>query len=161
MKTYARQGGTSNIFINDDGLQLLSKADRKDRIDFYNTHNIGWVARPPHNSSDPDGFKRAGRFKKASNMNYALAMSLKMEHCLSRLEALLVERHQAYTGSLRSIPSRSRLRPVESDPHLSTHSSPESVLSTLFDDDEDMYKNLEYDALQMALEETFEANGSK
>jgi hypothetical protein len=71
MQTYARQGGTSAIFICDDGLQLLSPAEREERVAFYANHNVGWVARPGH-SSAPDGFKRAGKFKKASNMNYGL-----------------------------------------------------------------------------------------
>ena len=65
MQTYARQGGTSAIFICDDGMQLLEEADRKARMSFYANHNIGWVARPGH-SKAPDGFKRAGKFKKAS-----------------------------------------------------------------------------------------------
>jgi len=86
MQTYARQGrfsyhgvqssfllslfstytgGTSAIFICDDGLQLISEADRNERIAFYANHNIGWTARPGH-SSAPGGFKRAGKFKKAS-----------------------------------------------------------------------------------------------
>lgn len=86
MQTYARQGGTSAIFVHDDGLQLISEEERKERIQFYADHNIGWVARPPH-SSAPDGFKRAGRFKKASNMNYGLRLSLKMEVKLQELEA--------------------------------------------------------------------------
>ncbi|KAI0771442.1 glycosyl transferase family group 2-domain-containing protein [Irpex lacteus] len=84
MQTYSRQGGTSSIFINDDGLQLLSEQERQDRIAFYSDNNIGWVARPGH-SSAPDGFKRAGRFKKASNMNYGLALSLKLEKHLTTL----------------------------------------------------------------------------
>jgi hypothetical protein len=74
MQTYARQGGTSAIFVHDDGLQLISEEEREKRIAFYADHNIGWVARPGH-SSDADGFKRAGRFKKASNMNYGLQVS--------------------------------------------------------------------------------------
>ncbi|KAF9556186.1 hypothetical protein CPC08DRAFT_744026 [Agrocybe pediades] len=86
MQTYARQGGTSAIFICDDGLQLISEEDRNERIAFYANHNIGWVARPGH-SSAPDGFKRAGKFKKASNMNYGLALSLKLEKFLAQLEA--------------------------------------------------------------------------
>ncbi|KAI1784473.1 glycosyl transferase family group 2-domain-containing protein [Ganoderma leucocontextum] len=86
MQTYARQGGTSSIFINEDGMQLLSEEERQARIAFYADHNIGWVARPPH-SSAPDGYKRAGRFKKASNMNYGLALSLKLEKHLLKLEA--------------------------------------------------------------------------
>ncbi|KAG6876941.1 hypothetical protein C0993_011855 [Termitomyces sp. T159_Od127] len=72
MQTYARQGGTSAIFICDDGLQLLSEKDRLERIAFYANHNIGWVARPGH-SSAPDGFKRAGKFKKASKLEKFLA----------------------------------------------------------------------------------------
>ena len=105
MQTYARQGahpspaipaaanadpcligGTSAIFICDDGLQLINEADRKERIAFYANHNIGWVARPGH-SSAPGGFKRAGKFKKASNMNYGLALSLLLEKHLAQLEA--------------------------------------------------------------------------
>ncbi len=60
MQTYARQGGTSSIFI-------------------------GWVARPKHDDPE-DGFKRHGRFKKASNMNYGLALSLRMEEYIYKLE---------------------------------------------------------------------------
>ncbi|KAF7307706.1 Glyco-trans-2-like domain-containing protein [Mycena kentingensis (nom. inval.)] len=86
MQTYARQGGTSSLFINDDGLRLLSGPDRDERLAFYAQHNIGWVARPKHDNSD-DGFHRAGRFKKASNMNYALALSLKLEKHLDALVA--------------------------------------------------------------------------
>jgi hypothetical protein len=75
MQTYARQGGTSAIFVHDDGMQLISEEDRTKRVNFYADHNIGWVARPPH-SNEADGFKRAGRFKKASNMNYGLRVSM-------------------------------------------------------------------------------------
>lgn len=81
IQTYARQGGTSSIVVHEDGLQLLSEEERAVRIAFYADHNIGWVARPPH-SGAPDGYKRAGRFKKASNMNYGLALSLKLESTL-------------------------------------------------------------------------------
>lgn len=86
MQTYARQGGTSAIFICDDGLQLIPEKDRQERIDFYANHNIGWVARPPHSSKE-GGFKRAGKFKKASNMNYGLALSIKLEKHLADLIA--------------------------------------------------------------------------
>ena len=84
MQTYARQGGTSSIFIHEDGLQVISEEQRQERIAFYANHNIGWVARPAHDSS-PGGFKRAGRFKKASNMNYGLALSIKLEKYLKIL----------------------------------------------------------------------------
>ncbi|KAL1694017.1 glycosyl transferase family group 2-domain-containing protein [Schizophyllum commune] len=94
MQTYARQGGSSTIFVNDDGLRLLPQAERDERLAFYANHNIGWVARPGHGwgsrkkgdagGVDP-GFVRAGRFKKASNMNYGLALSLKVERILEDL----------------------------------------------------------------------------
>lgn len=85
MQTYARQGGTSSIFIHEDGMQVISEEQRQERIAFYATHNIGWVARPKHDGS-PEGFKRAGRFKKASNMNYGLALTMKLEKHLRTLE---------------------------------------------------------------------------
>ena len=85
MQTYARQGGTSTIFINDDGLRLLPVEDRDARIQYYANHGIGWVARPKHENT-ADGFKRAGRFKKASNMNYGLALSLKAANVAHVLE---------------------------------------------------------------------------
>jgi hypothetical protein len=85
MQTYARQGGTSSIFVHDDGLQLISEDDRQERIRFYADNGIGWVARPKHDDSE-GGFKRRGRFKKASNMNYGLSLSLKMEEIIRRLE---------------------------------------------------------------------------
>lgn len=85
MQTYARQGGTSSIFVHDDGLQLISDKDREERIRFYGDHGVGWVARPKHDNEE-GGFKRRGRFKKASNMNYGLALSLKMEEFIRKLE---------------------------------------------------------------------------
>ncbi|CAK5262707.1 unnamed protein product [Mycena citricolor] len=84
MQTYARQGGTSSIFICDDGMQLISEELRKERMEFYANHNIGWTARPAHNK---DGFFRKGKFKKASNMNYGLQLSLRLEKHLAALEA--------------------------------------------------------------------------
>ena len=85
MQTYASQGGSSSIVIHDDGLQLLSEADRQERIDFYADNDIGWVARPSHSCFE-GGYKRRGRFKKASNLNYGLALSLKMEEHIRRLD---------------------------------------------------------------------------
>ncbi|KAI0086871.1 glycosyl transferase family group 2-domain-containing protein [Irpex rosettiformis] len=60
MQTYSRQGRTSSIFINDDGLQLISEQDCLDRIAFYSDNNI-------------------------SNMYYGLALSLKLEKHLAAL----------------------------------------------------------------------------
>ncbi|OAA52289.1 Glycosyl transferase, family 2 [Beauveria brongniartii RCEF 3172] len=79
MSTYELQGGSANMFINDDGLQLLPEEDRRARIEFYADNSIGWVARPKHGE---DGFVRKGKFKKASNMNYALMISCKVEEKL-------------------------------------------------------------------------------
>ncbi|KAK1758047.1 putative glycosyltransferase [Echria macrotheca] len=80
MSTYELQGGSANMFINDDGLQLISEDQRRQRIEFYADHSIGWVARPGHGDN---GFVRKGKFKKASNMNYALMISCKVEEKLA------------------------------------------------------------------------------
>lgn len=69
------------MFINDDGLQIISEEDRQARIDFYNDHSIGWTARPKHGS---EGFIRRGKFKKASNMNFGLMLSCAVEDKLLR-----------------------------------------------------------------------------
>jgi len=88
MSTYELQGGSSNMFINDDGMQLIPEEDRMARIDFYADHSIGWVARPKHGE---DGFVRRGKFKKASNMNYGLMISCRVEEKLNTLN-----RHPAW-----------------------------------------------------------------
>ena len=61
ISTYELQGGSANMFINDDGLQLISEADRKDRINYYTDNNISWSARP---RDGDNGFVRRGKFKK-------------------------------------------------------------------------------------------------
>ncbi|KAK0726203.1 glycosyl transferase family group 2-domain-containing protein [Apiosordaria backusii] len=83
MSTYELQGGSANMFINDDGLQLISEEDRRARIEFYADHSIGWVARPKHGEN---GFTRKGKFKKASNMNFALMISCKVEEKLEQIQ---------------------------------------------------------------------------
>jgi len=150
MQTYARQGGTSSIFVHDDGLQLITPLEREKRIQFYANHNIGWVARPPH-SNDPDGFKRAGRFKKASNMNYGLALSLRMEEKIRELEEQeMLERPRTASTS----------RPTTATT-LGTASKPGS--SSGLSNSSDSYDglSLEDKALQMAIEEVYEENGRK
>jgi cellulose synthase/poly-beta-1,6-N-acetylglucosamine synthase-like glycosyltransferase len=87
ISTYEMQGGSANIFVNDDGMQLISDEDAQGRRDFYDEHNIGWVARPAHNAKPEEGsdekrFLRRGKFKKASNMNYALHISNRVEEKL-------------------------------------------------------------------------------
>lgn len=76
VSTYELQGGTASIFVNDDGMQLLDEDMAKGRMKYYHDQGIGWVARPPHKHQ---GYIRAGRFKKASNMNFALNFSYRLE----------------------------------------------------------------------------------
>ncbi|KAM0255811.1 hypothetical protein ACHAQJ_005398 [Trichoderma viride] len=83
MSTYELQGGSANMFINDDGLQLISEEDRLARIEFYADNSIGWVARP---KDGENGFVRKGKFKKASNMNFALMISCKVEEKLQAID---------------------------------------------------------------------------
>ena len=94
ISTYEMQGGSANIFINDDGMQLISEDEARARQDFYDEHNIGWVARPRHDPKGEKGeaFTRRGKFKKASNMNYSMWVSARVEDKLA-----LIERHQAWT----------------------------------------------------------------
>ncbi|KAK9467989.1 glycosyl transferase family group 2-domain-containing protein [Lipomyces arxii] len=77
--TYELQGGTANIFVNDDGLQLISPEEADERRRFYDDHLVGYVARP---APGQNGYVRAGRFKKASNMNYCLNVSNRVEEIL-------------------------------------------------------------------------------
>lgn len=83
ISTYELQGGSANILINDDGMQLISAAEQKARREFYLDNDIGWTARPKHGS---EGFLRRGKFKKASNMNYGLMLSCKVEEKLLRYD---------------------------------------------------------------------------
>ena len=70
ISTYELQGGSANMFINDDGLQIIDEEERQARIEFYADNSIGWTARPKHNSKQvrPNGeeftFIRKGKFKK-------------------------------------------------------------------------------------------------
>ncbi|KAI9890680.1 MAG: hypothetical protein M1814_003749 [Vezdaea aestivalis] len=95
ISTYELQGGSANIFINDDGLQIIGEEERTARIEFYADNNIGWVARPKHNEIlDGVKFIRKGKFKKASNMNFGLMISCKVEEKLAALQ-----RHDSWTQS--------------------------------------------------------------
>lgn len=77
--TYERQGGTVSILVCDDGLQLITSEEVEVRKKFYHNNNIAYVARPGHGAN---GFERRGRFKKASNMNFAIQLSLRVEEIL-------------------------------------------------------------------------------
>lgn len=104
ISTYELQGGSANMFMNDDGLQLISDEERRARIEFYADHSIGWVARPKHGEN---GFLRRGKFKKASNMNFALMISCKVEEKLAEYhrgpEWSQVDEAQAYEMSLKEV----------------------------------------------------------
>ena len=89
MATYEMQGGTANIFVNDDGMQLIAPEEAQTRQEYYDQNRIGWVARPKHNPKPAEGerpFIRAGKFKKASNMNYAMEVSSRLEDKLLQFE---------------------------------------------------------------------------
>jgi energy-converting hydrogenase Eha subunit G len=76
---YESRGGTARIFMNDDGMAIRSAEDNELFKEFYVNNNIGWVSRPKHNH---EGFIRRGKFKKASNMNFALNISNRVEDVL-------------------------------------------------------------------------------
>ncbi|PMD27595.1 hypothetical protein NA56DRAFT_561018 [Hyaloscypha hepaticicola] len=82
ISTYELQGGSANMFVNDDGMQIIDEDERRARIEFYADHSIGWVARPKHG----DNFTRRGKFKKASNMNYGLHISCMVEEKLALIQ---------------------------------------------------------------------------
>lgn len=82
IRHYEGLGGTASIFVCEDGMQAVKPEVAEMRKRFYRANNIGWCARPPHGK---DGFHRAGKFKKASNMNYCLTFTLRVEDELLRL----------------------------------------------------------------------------
>lgn len=91
---YESHGGSANIFINDDGMRAgITEEEAQFRRDFYHDNHIGWVARPKHNGDE--GYVRKGKFKKASNMNFALNISQKVEGYLQDL----VDARIAATGN--------------------------------------------------------------
>ena len=67
-----------NIIVSDDGLQAINSSDKQERIRFYEENNIGYIGRPPQN--------RKGKFKKASNLNFSMA--------ISRLYSMLIKKHE-------------------------------------------------------------------
>lgn len=85
ISTYEMQGGSANIFVNDDGMQLLSEEEGQERREFYDEHQIGWVARLRHDPGGERPFVCRGKFKKASNMNYAMSVSRRVEEKLDRV----------------------------------------------------------------------------
>ncbi|GAB7332674.1 hypothetical protein MBLNU13_g04427t1 [Cladosporium sp. NU13] len=85
---YESRGGSANIFVNDDGMRAgIPEEDVQARRDFYEDNRIGWVARPKHNGEE--GYVREGKFKKASNMNFALNLSQDVERIMEEKIALI------------------------------------------------------------------------
>jgi hypothetical protein len=77
--TYERQGGSARILVCEDGMQCISSELQGSRRDFYDRQSMAWVARPPQSAD----FERKGRFKKASNMNFAMELSLRVEELMT------------------------------------------------------------------------------
>lgn len=86
---YESRGGSARIFMNDDGMAIRSEEDNKKFREFYINNNIGRVSRPKHNH---EGFVRRGKFKKASNMNFALNISNRVEDELQSLVNAMYEK---------------------------------------------------------------------
>lgn len=91
MTTYERQGGTVNVIVCDDGLQLVDEHDRQQRIEYYSMNNIAYVSRPPHGQ---DGFQRRGRFKKAGNLNYCNSLSLQIEDLMDEMRVEILSNEE-------------------------------------------------------------------
>ena len=121
---------------------MLPDRERSARIAFYEANGIGWVARPPDGepsaSSDGKTYVRAGRFKKASNMNYALALSRKAERYLKDMIAA-----------------------GESALATSAHVSLSGEGSGSTEDEQALPISLEERALLCAVEETWEESGKR
>lgn len=109
--TYEMQGGRANIFVNDDGLHLISEEERNIRKEYFDENDIGWVARPGHKSKwmyagEEKEFLRRGKFKKASNMNYAMWVSCRLE------EKMLARQHDGWTAYEESVAYEDCLKEV-------------------------------------------------
>ncbi|KKY17433.1 hypothetical protein UCRPC4_g05575 [Phaeomoniella chlamydospora] len=94
VKHYEECGGTASIYVNDDGMQIVKPELAEARRAFYDLNRIAYCARPPHCTDEGDQFfLRRGQFKKASNMNYCLGFSLRVEdELMSLVEQVCHER---------------------------------------------------------------------
>lgn len=96
IRTYELQGGSASIIVSEDGMVLVDETERQARLDYYEENNITWVGRPKHVQAkdDPEGrnFNRAGRFKKASNLNFTYDVLLNAER-------MVEERRNPETGA--------------------------------------------------------------
>jgi hypothetical protein len=80
ISTYEMQGGSANILVHDDGMQAgMTERNMEMRKNFYEQHNIGWIARPRHNPKPNDGskkFLRRGKFKKVRSLSHPVQILL-------------------------------------------------------------------------------------
>lgn len=93
-------GGRCNVLVSEDGLLYFARNDLEGaleaarstapdertadqvellaRMAYYDSHEIGFIARPYPEPGVP-GTERAGRFRKASNLNYSLRLADRLE----------------------------------------------------------------------------------
>ncbi|KAH7350772.1 glycosyl transferase family group 2-domain-containing protein [Rhexocercosporidium sp. MPI-PUGE-AT-0058] len=100
MATYEMQGGSSNIFVNDDGMQLLPEEEAQARRNFYQEHNIGWVARPRHNPNPEEG---ETRFVRRENSRRLQTVEEKLHHVGRHQSWAADEEQEAYDTCLTEV----------------------------------------------------------
>ncbi|GAA5859429.1 hypothetical protein JCM8547_006817, partial [Rhodosporidiobolus lusitaniae] len=91
IRTYELQGGTASIVVCEDGMQLVDAAEVEKRKEYYDKWHCAFVARPKEN--------RAGRFKKSSNMNTTLALSLRIEDIMDERRPTDLDDLAAWTSA--------------------------------------------------------------
>lgn len=95
----------------------MSDEEQEERIKFYHDNNISWVARPKNNSEC--GYVRKGKFKKASNMNFALSVSTRVERRLLELLSGSLEKSEMVDPAEEERCYQQALAEVlESDPRI-------------------------------------------
>ena len=103
IRTYEMQGGSANIFVNEDGTQVINPEEAESRKQYFVEQRIGWISRPKHkepptrrgpfpwwcqtpaSAQGREFYVRPGKFKKASSMNYTLAVSVRIEEKLANV----------------------------------------------------------------------------
>ncbi|GAA5902502.1 hypothetical protein JCM6882_002769 [Rhodosporidiobolus microsporus] len=91
IRTYELQGGTASIIVCEDGMQLVDAEDVERRKEYYDKWHCAFVARPKEN--------RAGRFKKSSNLNVTMALSLRIEELMDERRPTDLDDLAAWTSA--------------------------------------------------------------
>ncbi|GAA5893649.1 hypothetical protein JCM6882_007869 [Rhodosporidiobolus microsporus] len=91
IRTYELQGGTASIIVCEDGMQLVNAEDVERRKEYYDKWHCAFVARPKEN--------RAGRFKKSSNLNVTMALSLRIEEIMDERRPVDLDDLAAWTSA--------------------------------------------------------------